>query len=181
MANKNNFLKESEIAFNKSLTVLGASWSNVILAQPPFIDKFNTILGRKWHNYAQRSVNTTLYSQIVQNIQAIIIWLPCGIAVFLYLSSHELKESIVLLAFLPRIIELLLDMSHIAMNLIKSGNVIGQLNWLDRFILQLNSPSMPMTEFNFQKFKFTKMAFILAIYHNWDCAIFTNISNIWAE
>ena len=132
--------EKSEIAFNESLTVLGASWSKVILSQPPFIDKFNRILGRKWHNYSQRSVNATLYFQIIQNIQALIIWLPCVIVIYWYLSSHELKESVILLAYLPRIIELLLDMSHIAMNLTRSGNVIGQLNWLDRFILQLNSP-----------------------------------------
>lgn len=138
--NQERFSKIKENTFHKIISLLSHSWAPSILRQNPYWDAYKNELEMRWSRYGRIAVKTAIYGQIVSSIQAVIIWLPM-VASILYLLSHNgVSNTLVLLGFIPRIVELLLDISNLVMRFISFNGYTGKLKWLQD---ELNSITVP--------------------------------------
>lgn len=129
--------KIREAALHSVISVLSRAWAPAVLRQSPFVHQLEELLATKWRRYKKQAIATSWTFQKMSASQALIIWAPM-VLVILYLVLTDLpSQSIILLGFAPRIVELLLDISNLVMRFVMFGFQTGRLIWLDQQITQL--------------------------------------------
>jgi hypothetical protein len=129
-----------EAAYNEVLAAIAGSWIAVVLSQLPFVQLAKEKKERLWRVYRDASTRSNAYFQRVSMVQSVVIWAPMGAAVAWVLLTRSHTAVIAFIPFLPRVIELLLDISHMAMALVSFGAQTGKLRWLDeQFTSSINT------------------------------------------
>ena len=135
--------KIREAALHGVISVLSRAWAPAVLRQSPFVHQLEELLAMKWKRYKKQAIATSWTFQKMSASQALIIWAPM-VLVILYLVLTDLpSQSIILLGFAPRIVELLLDISNLVMRFVMFGFQTGRLIWLDQQIAQLEHYTFP--------------------------------------
>jgi ABC-type bacteriocin/lantibiotic exporter with double-glycine peptidase domain len=127
-----------ERALNGALSVLSGALPALVLRQPPFFSDVRARLRRRWSRYFGRANASAMSFQAVSTLQALIIWLPICVGIVFLLIRQPLAASAALIGFLPRIVELLLDISNLVMRLINYGVQTARLAWLDEQLTMAN-------------------------------------------
>jgi len=134
LANRDYQRKMSRIrehSLNAAIGILGGAWATSILNQSPFSSRLNRVFNQKWDRYKKRALVTSKAFQTMSNLQAFIIWGPMIIAILHLVLTEPKNQAVMLLGFAPRIVELLLDISHLVMRLVTFSFETGRLQWLD--------------------------------------------------
>ena len=123
--------RRTERSKNKFIGNLADSWGNNILSQDPFWENQKNIINRHWNLFRINSLYTINFFQKTSIIQAIVIWLPTSVLVLYSIGTSSLLESAALIVVLPRIVELLLDISNLVMRALEFNLHRGRLTWLE--------------------------------------------------
>jgi len=123
--------KKQESSLNLALTDLGKILPSVIMDQKPFTTQINRRMREKWQKYFKHTNNTTQTFQLISNIQSLVIWLPISFGVIILLASKPLSSNYILIGYIPRLIELMLDISGFVMQILNFGRYTARIQWLD--------------------------------------------------
>jgi hypothetical protein len=118
-------------ALNQASALLGSSWGVAVLNQDPFMQAFGRRLQRRWYVARLAQEHATSKFQRISMTQAVGIWLPATGAILWSMAHASVAERIGLIVFVPRVVELLLDLSHVAMAALDVGYHRAQLAWLN--------------------------------------------------
>lgn len=122
--------KKQESSLNLALTDLGNILPSVIMDQKPFTHQINRRMREKWQKYFKHTNNTTQAFQLVSNIQSLVVWLPISFGVIVLLASKPLSANYILIGYIPRLIELMLDISGFVMQILNFGRYTARIQWL---------------------------------------------------
>ena len=142
-----------EKAFNRFVAALPEGWHANALGEAPVMAVFTRIFARRWRLHRRVALRAMNAFQSFDLLQAICIWLPAAVVIFLRMREMGEGEIIALAIVLPRLTETLLDISNLMAHLTDYLALRGRVTWLNGALAMKRSELVSRCDFGALKLR----------------------------